>query len=268
MRCAHRPVVALALAGALLAGLWLARAPEAEPVPAQAAAPMQPALPNLRLAVEELARRQGVQLVMADAVAADLLAMPAPAGSPDAASPEASLRRWLNGFELVLHYGGDDGTGRARLKAAWVFPLGKAGVLQAVAEPLRRPAPTAADRQAPTIAAAPAAVLAAAAASGLHDADEAGRLQALQRVRQGELAASLHELGGLVTGDASEAVRIDALDAYVMHPEAGDADVQTLLEQASRAGAGLLAEHARALRESRAAPAAPLAVPDPIEPGL
>ncbi len=263
MRCDRRLLGASVLAGAVLAGLWLAGAPEAEPASAPADAPAQSVLPNLRVALEDLARRQGVQLVLADAVAADLLAMPAPAGGVEAASPEASLRRWLNGFELVLHYGGDDGTGRARLKAAWVFPLGKAGVLQAIAGPPRHPAPVADDGQRPA-----AIVPAATAPGGLHDADDSGRLQALQRVRQGELSASLQELGGLVAGDASEAVRIDALEAYIVHPQASDADVQALLEQASQAGTGLLAEQARALRESRVAPAVPLPAPEPIEPGL
>lgn len=264
MRRAAGRLVLVALAGAALAGLWVARTPEADPAPPGVRAAQRPAFaaaPNLRVAVEELARQHGLRLVVAEAAAADLAAMPAPADGLDDAMPEARLRRWLNGFELVLHYGGDG------LKAAWVFPRGQAAAVRATigprdAAPERPGAP-----QATAAAPVPAPAAAVPPAAGLRDGDEAVRLQALQLARQGEAAPGLQELRSLVDGDVSEAVRIEALEAFVAHPDASEDDVRALLEQAGQGRGGMLAEHARSLREARATPGVAVLVPEPVEPG-
>lgn len=235
-------------AGAVLAACGGQPAPDvgagvhaaANRVDATGAAPAaDAALLPLRAVVEAITLRHGVRLVVDAGAAARLAGSTAVPVHGDEAVPEPDLRRLLAGFELVFQYGADAHGGRDRLKALWVFERDPAALLAAA--PMA--APTAAAPVGP----------------GLLDADENARLQAVQG-----FAGPAGELRQLVEQDTSEAVRVEALQAFAAHPESGADEVRSVLARLGQGGSSLLAEQARAMLEGLAAPAEALP-PEPVE---
>lgn len=188
---------------------------------------------SLRQAVETFARQHGIRLVVDPMVRLDGQP-PGPADGP----AEATLRTWLAGYQLLLHLEPDATAGVDRLRTVWVFARGT---------PLPGPdeVRSASSRHLATVRAAAAGDPAA----------------------PGEPAApSLAELWRVAQQGSSDADRMQALDALVAQSDADPAMIDAVLDRLASDEVSLLGEHARALRESRAAPSAdePLE-PEPIE---
>ncbi|WP_341892996.1 hypothetical protein [Variovorax sp. YR752] len=205
---------------------------------------------TLREVVDQLATRHRLRIVVDPAVRSDA---PAPVAfdATFAALPvEAQLRHLFAGHELLLHHTADRGSG-PRLAAAWVFA--RAEDVTVVA----RPAATAA-----AFTFAPVLPVAATPAAA-----ETGR-PAPRHAEAADAEAPTMPLLALrrqVEQDASDAGRMQALEALASHPEAGDAELRQLLEQLAAQPHTLLGEEARALLGARFAPATALA-PEPVEP--
>jgi hypothetical protein len=225
---------------------------------------------TLRQVAEEVARRHGVRIVIDEAVSAELPAPAVAGGLFPGLLLEATLRGLFAGSELVFHYGRDRADGAERLKAVWVFSHGQGGALRVTARPgglaVKSPDPEAhsAALHRPQGAASPEAQ--PAPSRGLQGDDENERLQTL---RVDPLSASASDPGALlrlVQEDASEAVRMLALDAYLTHPSVSEDEVRTMLDRMSGDSQQMLADYARSLLEARdAAPGDVDLVPDPIE---
>jgi hypothetical protein len=227
---------------------------------------------TLRQAAENLARRHGVRIIIDDAVRADLPAPAIAAGPLPGGLLEATLRGLFAGSELVFHYGRDPGNGAERLKTVWVFSHAQ-GPLHVVAQPgapsrpiVGNPAP-----EAPTPGLhRPSGV----ASSEIHpspsrrpqDGDENEKLQALQVDLASGGGSDVEALRRMVQEDASEAVRMLALDAYLTHPSVSEDEVRAMLDRMSGDSQQMLAEYAKSLLEARAATPGRVEIdPDPIE---
>lgn len=241
----------LGSACALLAGIALVvlldageRAPLAPPavMPADTAVRTSDTT-TLRQSVEEIARRLGVRIVIDDAVRADLPAPRVPESALDAARLEAMLRKLLAGHPFAFHYGKDE-----RLRAVWVYARDD--------QVAGRHADTAAASVTPSAAMNhPRSVPPPPSGAPTGESSDAP-------------VAGLQELKRIVEADAPESVLMQALDAYVVQPEASEDEVTALLDRMSGSSHAMLAEHARIMRDARAArPAEAALVPEPIEEG-
>lgn len=269
----HAVLTAITCAG--LVGLVIAWSVDPMPtepiVPAQAgrgpgvaAASPRSETKTRRAAADELGRRHGVRIVIDAAVRADDPAPAVPGGDLDTARLESTLRELLAGNELLFHYGVD------RLETLWVFARvedfavratagdGVSGAGEAAGSRQQVAALHEVPRMQPTSVPDTPSL-------GLRDPDENVRLQALQVETDGS-PAPLHDLRQLVDADPSEAVRIRALEALVTHPDATDGEISAALERMSNSPLQLLADHARILRDARAAAAeGPELTPEPID---
>ena len=239
----------------------------------QATAPPRSGAKTMREAVEEIGRRHGVRIVIDDAVRADVPAPAVPDGNLEGMLLEATLRGLLAGNELMFHYGADRPNGGERLKAVWVFSRSQGSAVRATATAGAGSGIAGVSAEPGQRAVAPDRLASAAPAEphvtsnrGLQDSDENVRLQALQSELGNTSQPDLSELRRLVEEDASEAVRIQALQAYITHPDATDEDVGTMLDRIADDAQQMLADYARSLREARApAPADTALIPEPIE---
>lgn len=240
-------------AAALGIAMWMPADDPVPPAPAgSTASGDRPAAGTVRAVAEALGRRHGVRIVFDPQVDASGPAPAVAAGTLAGLLLESTLREVLAGHELVFHYGPEAG-GPDRLKAVWVFasqtPLDERAAAIAAA-------PSAAPQEAvaaagPATRPVPPAPPAAAAPVESNEAD----IEAL----------SPGQLRGRAEADPSEAVRLQALEALVAHPDADPHELTVLLDRLALDPSPLLAEQARALREARAAPLDVSLLPDPVE---
>jgi hypothetical protein len=232
-----------------------------------------PGATTVRQAVEAIGRRHGVRIVIDDAVRADLPAPYVPVGDLEADRLESALRELLAGNELVFHYGVGPGRGGVQLKVVWVFSRLEDFAVRATA--WAGSAPAAADEGADprqrlaALDAPPGAAPAmgeAAPGRGSSPDDENARSRASRADPADTMAPDLNELRKLAEADEPEAVRMQALEDYLMHPDATEDEVLALLDRLSHSAEPMLAEHARTLREARTAAVQDADLnPEPIE---
>lgn len=86
-----------------------------------------------------------------------------------------------------------------------------------------------------------------------------------RQITDAEAPPELHEIALALGTDAPEGLRVQALDAYVAHPDATDTDIDAMLGWLAAGPESLVAEHARVLRDARAIPVPTTIVPEPIE---
>jgi hypothetical protein len=226
------------------------------------AAPSAVNAKTLRETAEEIGRRHGIRIVIDDAVRADVRAPGVAERILPATLLEAMLRMLFAGNELVFHYGVDASTKGERLKSVWVFAAAQAPAIYASATPPGSASVTAFDNKdtEERVAALhrlsnePPSQAQPILRRALDDPDENVRLQALQAELANAAVPDLNALKRLVEEDSSEAVRTLALEAYVANPNASEDDVRALLDRLADDSQRMLAELARSLRESRAAP--------------
>lgn len=266
-------VLALAGTGALgLAIGWVSgRAVEPSPVaavrapvkvaePYGAAVPAAPAAPrSLRELAADIGRRLGVPIVIDDAVRADVPGPAVALEGLDASRLESTLRGLFAGQELLFHHGADRRGAGSRLKGVWVYS--RAEDFRVGATAWAGSPPAADGERRATVSPAPRP---GAAQPAPREADGPGRAP-----WSGDMAeAAAPELPGLsrlvLGSDAPQGLRLQALEAYVIHPAATDGEVRALLDQVGSGADPMLAEHARVLREARSAEVVPLPL-DPVE---
>jgi hypothetical protein len=226
------------------------------------AAPPAVSANTLRETAERIGRRHGVRIVIDDAVRADVRAPAVAEGILPAPLLEATLRALFAGNELVFHYGVDASTKGERLKSVWVFAAAQAPAIYASATPRGTGYVTAFDNKDAEerlaalhrLSSEPPSQAQPILRRALDDPDENVRLQALQAGLANAAVPDVNALKRLVEEDSSEAVRTLALEAYVANPNASEDDVRALLDRVADDSQRMLAELARTLRESRAAP--------------
>jgi hypothetical protein len=228
---------------------------------------------TLRQVAEEVARRHGVRIVIDDAVRADLPAPAIAAGPFPGLLLEATLRGLFAGSELVFHYGRDRAEGAERLKAVWVFSHAQGGALRVTARPGGQSGPTVESQDSGAHTAALHRPPGTASpevrplpSRSFQDDDENERLQTLHVDLASASGSDPEALRRLLQEDASEAVRMLALEAYLTHPSVSEDEVRTMLDRLSGDSQQMLADYARSLLEARAAaPGDVDLVPEPIE---
>jgi hypothetical protein len=217
---------------------------------------------TLREVAEEIGRRHGVRIVIDDAVRADVQAPAVANGILPGALLEATLRALFAGNELMLHYGTDANHAGERLKAVWVFAPAQGSALYATTNPPSSISVAAfehtdADERVAALhrlSGEPPSRAQPVLSRALADSDDNVRLQALQAQLANAMTPDVAVLKRLVEEDPSEAVRTVALEAYVAAPGVTEEEVRRLLDRLADDSQQMLAELARSLRESRAAP--------------
>ena len=167
---------------------------------------------------------------------------------------EAGVRQLLKQFDTFLYYGGSGDTPETRLVAVWVYPRGAGGVLRPVPpsewastkdldsaladrDPLVREKAYEALLSRPDAASHNLVLLAIRGASET-DADLRQRLLSAAITKGLELPRDM--LGDLVRADATEEIRLMALDAL-----AGDAEARAIVTGAANDSSALVRARAR-----------------------
>ena len=190
-----------------------------------------------------------------------------PGTSPSDVDPtglpaEVALRQALKGYDLFLHYRPNPGTGALEVTRAWVFPRGRGDSLQVLAQPpAAAPGPESADHAQgalalPGLSAQPGTDPREALLGALADPDESVRQQALISAQANGLPLPTQVIEGLMLNDASEAVRMSAMDLLTMTPEIDSGTARALLERVAQDPSPAIRDHAAAMLSALSAQAA------------
>ena len=242
----------------------------AEPLPAQPAAEraapsgstplpqgadppaaVRPASPRrtLRDVVSAIESDHGIRISLDWAVSGAAPSDVDPTGLP----AEIALREVFKDYDLFLHYTPNPETGALEVKHAWAFTRGQGDTLQVVAESAAAglglesgdPAQRALAHQG--LSAPPGTDPRDALLSALADPNESMRQYALLTAQANGLPLPTEVIEGLMLNDASETVRMSAMDALTMIPEIDPGTAWALLERGTQDPSPVIRDHAAAL---------------------
>jgi hypothetical protein len=203
---------------------------------------------TLREVVNAIEQAHGVRIWLDPAVSGATPSDVDPTGLP----VEVSLQQAFQHYHLFLHYRPDAKTGALKVTRAWAFPRDR-GERVRVEEPAETlPAPESGDPAQEALAlhglsAHPGRDATEVLLNALSDPDETVRQRALLAVQASGLPLPAEAIHNLVLYDASEGVRMTAMDLLPMAPDADPGAVRALLERIAQDPSQTIRDHAAAL---------------------